>query len=167
MCYHILRFKIKFCYMVEGKPGPREIGSAEVTAIRLVEQHSPTFAQEHPEIVEDAKTLNHAQVAAKYGVSERFGVTDAIAKSIVAAALRALLTPEQRVEIITPRVIERRRELGRESQGKGTGLFSRSQEKIEEDAGNAGKIGGAVSRDKGVGLFARSADQRKQMRECR
>jgi hypothetical protein len=44
--------------MVEGKPGPGVIGAGELTAIRLVEAHGPTFAQEHPKIVEDAKLSN-------------------------------------------------------------------------------------------------------------
>lgn len=141
--------------MVEGKPGPREMAAAEMHAVRLVEEHGPTLAAECPEIVEDARTITTLEIAQKYDVAGRFGVTETIAKSIVKKAIQTLLTADERKELYSPRILEAKRAAGQRSKEQGTALFGRSPEKKTADSQRAA----AVAKEKGVGIFAMTKEQ--------
>ena len=106
-----------------GRPMDVSRSEAEKFALRRINECAPDFALNHPQIVEDLRTMTVEDVAKKYNVEELFSVTLQIAKGIVNRAIRIILTPEEIKELYGPRLIKLHREVGLNSFANGLSIF--------------------------------------------
>lgn len=136
---------------------PHEFTSdAEKFARIIVQENGPKLAESNPEIAEDAREgLSPGEISTKYAIAEHFNVSEKIAYSIVATALRCLLTIEEREKIYTPRVRAIRSKLGQTLKENEKGIFGRSLEQRKADSKKANE----VNKSMGVGIHAFTKEQ--------
>lgn len=136
---------------------------AEIFAIRKVNECGPQFADQYPQIAQDAAVISTLEIAQKYNVSELYGVNEEIARSIVKKALQTLLPQEQRREVFAPRLGETHREAGKKLYAEGKGLFGMSEEQKAQAHRRENKVkGGQALRDQNKGIFAMDQETRKE-----
>jgi len=129
---------------------------SEKKALQLINEYGPQFAEKFPNIVEDVRNgLTIKEIAKKYKVCEMFGVTDAIARSIVAFATRKHVSPEERDFIYSPARVDRAHKNALTTMRNKTGLFGMTQEQRH----SAGVAAGNKSKELGRGIFAMTSKQ--------
>jgi len=135
---------------------------SEVYAIKLVFEHSQTFAEQFPQISDDYRNqMTPADIAKKYDVENLFHVSPKVAIRIVMEAIRKLIPDmNEREGIIRPRLREAQSKFGSELVQSRRGAFGMTAEAKSVASSKSGKIGGAEAKKRGSGIFALTSEQR-------
>ncbi len=132
----------------------------QIKAISLSEKYGKIIARELEGIVEDYRNGSTIpEMIKKYHIGERYGLnTERCCVTSMSNALGILLSKEERRVLESEHHSKKAIELYEE----GVGLFSLSEERMQEIRSKAGKIGGQVSYSKGKGFFGLSKEEKRK-----
>lgn len=119
------------------------------------------MAADIPQLADDYRAdATQAELARKYEIEIRYGLTPSVAETAVYYALRELIPEAEREELRMKHNID----AARRTQESGIGLFSQTPEQLSEAGRKGGKTGGRAGGQKtyelGVGIHALTREQR-------
>ncbi|PIR74354.1 MAG: hypothetical protein COU35_02795 [Candidatus Magasanikbacteria bacterium CG10_big_fil_rev_8_21_14_0_10_47_10] len=133
----------------------RIISGKEIFALRLIDQHSNKVLADNPGILDDIAggELSTEEIAIKYEVARKYGVTPEIAKSIIKGIGQREFSAEERAKIFEPRVRESRQRGGYTTLAAGTGVHGLTESQRRDASHKAGSVAGPQSYKERFGLF--------------